>query len=601
MSAPDRKVQLTIRLPAVRSQVLLLLLLAGFVILVARDLYLQGWRQQFLQQKGNARIRRVIELTAHRGMITDRTGEPVAVSAPVSTVAASPADVKLKPGQLEQLARLLGMPPAGLQKRLANQSRDFVFLKRQLPPDIAAQIAQMDIPGIFFQKEYKRFYPEGEVMSHVIGFTNINDRGQEGVELADQKWLAGVPGSERVLRDNKGHIIDDLQTLRKPVQGHDLQLSIDHRIQYLAYRELAKAVDYFQAKSGSAIVLDAKTGEVLALANVPSYNPNNREHLVPGSTRNRALTDTYEPGSTMKPFTISAVMETGKYTPSTVVVDASQPLVVSGRTIHEAEKLGVLTLAQVLQKSSNRGTAKLSLTMPPQYMWNYYHKAGFGQKPGLGFPGEVSGRLRPWQNWRPIDQATIAFGQGISVSLMQMARAYTIFANDGKLLPTTLFKRNGPPDGVQVFSPKTADTMRVMLEAVTQDGGTAPTAAIRGYKVGGKTGTAQVEENGHYAQGKYVGSFVGFAPASNPRLICAVMINQPSKNGHFGGVVAGPVFSRVMSGALNLLNIQPDWPEQLTEPVGHIVNRIDGLPGIPVVAPPASQSAAKPATEVSHD
>jgi cell division protein FtsI (penicillin-binding protein 3) len=396
-------------------------------------------------------------------------------------------------------------------------------------------------------------------MAHVVGFTGVDDRGQEGRELVYQDWLSGKPGSRRVIKDRQGHIVEDLEAVKVPQDGHDLKLSVDRKIQYLAYRELARAVEENKAKAGAIVVLDAKTGEVLAMANQPTYNPNNPVNIA-GKSRNRAITDTFEPGSTMKPFTISAAIEAGNFTPDTMIDIGQGSYVIGKNTIHDVHAKGVLSVSQILQKSSNIGTAKMGMTLKPQELWSTYNQVGFGSLPHSGFPGEVSGRLRPWKNWVPIDQATMCFGQGITVTLLQLARAYGIFANDGELKPLSMVKLNEPPIGQQVLSAKTARQMREMLELVVQPGGTAPKAQVVGYRVAGKTGTAQKVENGVYADGRYVSSFVGMAPASNPRLIIAVMIDEPSAGIYYGGAVAAPVFSKVMEGGLRLLAVPQDAP-----------------------------------------
>jgi cell division protein FtsI (penicillin-binding protein 3) len=549
-----------VRLPPSRARVLIALLSLWFLGLMARALYLQGWDNDFLREKGDARYSRVIELTAHRGMITDRHGEPLAISTPVESVAASPRDVEINAAKLAQLSRILDVSSREINSRLSQTQRDFVYLKRQLPPETAERVVQLGIPGIFLQREYRRYYPAGDVVAHLLGFTGVDDNGQEGVELAFQNWLAGTPGSRRVIKDRLGHIVEDVASIKAPQEGHDLTLSIDRKIQYLAYRELKSAVELHKAKAGAIVVLDAKTGELLALANLPAYNPNNREHMNGSKTRNRAVTDVYEPGSTLKPFTIATALETGIVKPDTHIQTAPGRFSIGPATIHDAHPEGVLTVAQVIQKSSNVGAAKIALELPAERMWDTFDLAGFGRPPRVGFPGEASGRLRPYKTWRPIEQATMAYGHGISVSLVQLARAYTVFADNGELKPLSLVKLDVPPVGQRVFSPETALAVRRMLEMVVQPGGTAPQAQVVGYRVAGKTGTAHKEEDGRYSTDHYIASFVGMAPASDPRLIIAVMIDQPSDGQYYGGVVAAPVFSHVMAGALRLLSVSPDAP-----------------------------------------
>lgn len=550
---------LILQLPAWRRRALLVAVLLGFGVLIGRSVYLQGMRTDFLQQKGDARYSRALTLSAHRGMVTDRYGEPLAISTPVESIWASPPDVTINTDQLKKLAGLLNMKPSDLSKKFTNSEREFVYLKRRMPPEQAAQVMQLNIPGIFMQREYRRYYPAGEVMAHVVGFTGVEDKGQEGLELVYQDWLSGKPGSRRVIKDRQGHIVEDLEAVKVPQDGHDLKLSIDRKIQYLAYRELARAVEENKAKAGAIVVLDAKSGEVLAMANQPTYNPNNPVNIA-GKSRNRAITDTFEPGSTMKPFTISAAIESGNFTPDTMIDIGQGAYAIGKNTIHDVHAKGVLSVSQILQKSSNIGTAKMGLTLKPQALWSMYNQVGFGTPPHSGFPGEVAGRLRPWKNWVPIDQATMCFGQGITVTLLQLARAYGIFANDGELKPLSMVKIDEPPIGQQVISPQTARQMRDMLELVVQPGGTAPKAQVVGYRVAGKTGTAQKVENGLYANGRYVASFVGMAPASNPRLIIAVMIDEPSAGAYYGGAVAAPVFSKVMEGGLRLLAVPQDAP-----------------------------------------
>jgi len=557
---PAANAVLVVRLPRWRARVLLLLLLAWMAGLAARALYLQGLHNDFLRQKGESRYGRVIELPAHRGRITDRDGEPLAISTPVESVSASPADVELAAGKLQQLAKLLAVEPAEIEKRLADARREFVYLKRQLPPEQAARAAELDIPGLFLQREYRRYYPAGEVMAHLIGFTDVDDNGQEGLELAYQEWLGGKPGSRRVIKDRLGRIVEDVESIRTPQEGRDLILSIDRRIQYLAYRELKAAVQLNRAKAGSIVVLDAKSGEVLALANLPTYNPNNRERIEPRTTRNRAVTDVFEPGSTLKPFTAAAALDAGTVTPDTPIQTAPGELTIGEATIHDAHRSGVLTVAQVIQKSSNVGAAKIALGLQPQTLWTMFHRVGFGAAPHSGFPGEVGGRLRPYRSWRPIEQATMSYGHGISVSLLQLARAYTVFATDGELKPVTLLKRDAPVAGVPIVSTATAQAVKRMLEMAVQPGGTAPRAQIAGYQVAGKTGTAHKLEGGGYAHDRYVSSFIGFAPASDPRLIVAVMIDEPGAGQYYGGTVAAPVFAQVMAGALRMLSVAPDAP-----------------------------------------
>lgn len=553
------KTSAQIALPAWRSRVLFVLLLGGMMSLLVRAVYLQGINNDFLQQKGDARYGRVIEVPAHRGMITDRNGEPLAVSTPAETIWASPPDVDASPKQVRQLAGILGMTESDLKARLFDTSREFVYLKRQLPPEQAQKVAMLAIPGISMRHEYRRYYPSGEVTSHLLGFTDVDDNGREGIELAQQEQLGGKVGSLQVIKDRRGHIVEDVASLRAPKEGGDVALSIDSKIQFLAFREIQQVVEKYQAKAGSIVVLDAKTGEVMALANWPTYNPNNRIHPALSVMRNRAVTDLFEPGSTMKPFTVAAVLEAGKYKPDTMVNTENGRYTIGGRTIHDTHPEHFLSVAQVIQKSSNVGAAKMALSLSPQDFWSSLSENGFGAATGSEFPGEATGRLRDFKTWRPIEQATMSYGNGISVNLLQLARAYTAFANDGELMPVTLFKQTTPVMGTKIYSAATATSVRAMLEMVVGAGGTAPQAQVAGYRVAGKTGTAHKLQNGRYVD-KYVASFVGMAPASNPRLIVAVMVDEPAGKEYYGGQVAAPAFSSVMSAALRALDVAYDAP-----------------------------------------
>jgi len=450
------------------------------------------------------------------------------------------------------------MTPKALAKKL-EESNDFVFLAKQVPPEVAERVAALKIKGVHDQNEYRRFYPTGEMSSHIVGFTGDHDVGQEGLELTQQEWLGGKPGSRRVLINRRGEVVEDVQSIRAPQPGRDLALSIDARLQYLAFRELKAAVEANRAKAGGLVILDAQTGEILALANWPTYNPNARNRVARERMRNRALTDVFEPGSTLKPFTIAAALETGAVRPDTVIQTAPGTLTIGPNTIHDAHPSGALTVEQVIQKSSNVGAAKIALSLPSATMWQMLSDAGFGAAPNTGFPGEVAGRLRPAKTWKPIEQATMAYGHGISVNLVQLARAYTVFASEGQLKPATLFKAGNQVAGRPVIKAETALAVRHMLELAVQPGGTAPKAQVAGYRVAGKTGTAHKLEGRGYTN-KYVSSFVGFAPASAPRLIVAVMIDEPTAGAHYGGEVAAPVFSTVMGSVLRTLGVPPDAP-----------------------------------------
>ncbi len=546
-------------LPAWRSRLLFLFLLGGMLGLLVRAVYLQGINNDFLQQKGDARYGRVIEVPAHRGMITDRNGEPLAISTPAETVWASPPDVEASPKQVAQLARIIGMTESDLKERLFNTSKEFVYLKRQLPPEQAQQVVRLGIPGISLKREYRRYYPAGEVTSHLLGFTDVDDNGREGIELVHQAKLGGKVGSQQVIKDRRGHIVEDVASLRAPKEGGDVALSIDSKIQSIAFREIQQVVEKYQAKAGSIVVLDAKTGEVLALANWPTFNPNNRVRPALSFLRNRAVTDLFEPGSTMKPFTAAAVLESGKFKPTTMVNTENGRLTIGGRTIHDTHPEAMLSVAQIIQKSSNVGAAKMALSMTPQDFWSSLSQNGFGAATGSEFPGEATGRLRDFKTWRPIEQATMSYGNGISVNLLQLARAYTAFANDGELKQVTMLKQETPVVGTKIYSDETAIAVRAMLEMVVGPGGTAPLAQVAGYRVAGKTGTSHKLQNGRYVD-KYVASFVGMAPASSPRLIVAVMVDEPGGKDYYGGLVAAPTFSSVMSASLRSLDVPYDAP-----------------------------------------
>ncbi len=557
------KGQLPVQLPVWRTRTVLILLLIGLLVLIGRAVYLQSVNKNFLRMKGEARYSRVITLNAGRGKITDRNNEPLAISSPVESVAVNPREVDINARQTEKLAKLLDIKVSELQKKL-DESRDFVYLKRQLSPETAEKVLKLNIGGVFLQREYRRYYPDGDVTAHLLGFTGVDDKGQEGIELAFNHQLSGVDGSRRVLKDRLGNIIEGVESIRAPQEGQDITLSIDRNIQYLAYRELTAAVIANRAKAAAAVVLDAKTGEVLAIVNQPTYNPNNRtKNMQAGLTRNRVVTDIFEPGSTMKPFTAGFAIESGRFKPNTLIDTEGGKLSIGPAVIHDAHPEGSLTVAQVIQKSSNVGAAKMALTLAPEYMYSKFSQLGFGKLPHSGFPGEVSGRLRPYQTWRPIEQATMAYGHGISVSLLQLARAYTVFASDGELRDISLIKQAQPLPSERVFSAHTAEAIRAMLELVVLPGGTAPRAQVLGYRVAGKTGTAhKLDGHGGYAANRYVASFVGFAPASDPRLIIAVMVDEPTAGQYYGGQVAAPVFSRIMAGSLRLLGISPDMPAQ---------------------------------------
>ena len=545
-------------LPRLRAPLVFGLFVLLFVGLAVRSVYLQGVDNEFLQEQGSSRYSREIEVPAHRGRIVDRAGEALAISTPMKSLWAFPGKVEATPGQLAELARILEMPPQALAKKL-DPDGDFAFVARHVPPEVAERAMHLRIKGIYDQTEYRRYYPAGETISHVLGFTGDHDAGQEGLELAQQEWLGGRPGSRRVIINRRGDAVEDVAAIRAPQAGRDLALAIDSRLQYLAFRELKAAVEANRAKAGGLVILDARSGEILALANWPTYNPNARNKVAREKMRNRALTDVFEPGSTMKPFTIATALEVGRIRPDTVIETSGGALTIGSNTIHDAHAHGPLTVEQVIQKSSNVGAARIALGLQAEVMWETFSDAGFGTPPRTGFPGEVSGRLRPAKTWKPIEQATMSYGHGLSVNLVQLARAYTVFASDGELKPATLLKGNGPVAGKPVFKPETARAVRKMLEMAVQPGGTAPKAQVPGYRVAGKTGTAHKLEGRGYTN-KYISSFVGFAPVSQPRLVVAVMLDEPSAGQHYGGAVAAPVFSAVTGAALRMLGVPTDAP-----------------------------------------
>jgi cell division protein FtsI (penicillin-binding protein 3) len=549
----------TVRLPAWRRRMLLVGLLLGFALLMLQSAYLQNTNKDFLQKKGDDRYSRTLKLQAYRGKISDRNGEILAVNSPVESVWANPSELDISAKQKIALAKILNIKTKSIDEMVANRKRTFVYVKRRISPDLAKQVEGLDIAGVYLQREYRRFYPAGDVVSHVVGFTGVDGTGQEGIELMQNEKLSGLAGQRRVIKDRKGHIVEELEVISEPRDGQELVLSIDRRVQYLAFRELAKAVNKFQAKAASAVVLDAKTGEVLAMVNFPTYNPNNPKNIK-GKTRNRAVTDMFEPGSTMKPVAAAAGMQFGGYKPTTEIDTSPGYMKIGPATIHDSHPHDVLSVAGVVQKSSNVGAAKIALSLDKEKLWGTFHDLGFGERTQVGFPGEARGKVRDYKTWRPIEQATMSYGHGISVTLLQLARSYTVFANDGELLPVSLMKLNEPPKGEQVFSATVANDVKDMLEQVVQLGGTGIQAQVAGYRVAGKTGTAHKLGDHGYEKDKYVGSFVGMAPASNPRLIMAVMIDEPTTGEYYGGTVAAPVFSAVMADVLRLLAVPQDAP-----------------------------------------
>jgi len=548
---------LQVRLSALRSRIAFFLLTLGFVALIARAVWLQVFSQDYLQREGQVRYQRTLELPASRGKILDRNGQTLATSLPASAVWVNPPEYRASEAQVLQLSRLLGMKVSDLHQRVGQEEKTFVYLRRQVDSDLARQVESLQIPGVHLRREYKRYYPEGETAAHVVGFTNVEDSGQEGIELSKEKHLSGIAGSRVVIRDRLGRIIEDVREVRDPQHGTDIALSIDSRIQFIAFNAIRDAVEEHRAKAAAAVVIDVETGELLALANWPSYNPNQRAHLSGAQLRNRVITDIFEPGSTMKPFTTALALNSARVRPESTFNVAPGRMTIGSHTISDAHAYGVLTVEQILQKSSNIGTAKMALQIPPQEMWQLFMQVGFGQVPDIGFPGAVAGRVRPHRTWKPIEQATMSYGHGISVSLLQLARAYSIFARDGELIPVTMLRHAAKAQGDPVIRAETAKTVRRMLELAAGPGGTAPQAQIQGYRVAGKTGTAHKLENGRYAN-KYVASFVGFAPVSDPRIIIAVMVDEPSAGKYFGGLVAAPIFARIGGESLRTMRVMPD-------------------------------------------
>jgi cell division protein FtsI (penicillin-binding protein 3) len=527
--------------------------------LLFRAVDLQVLNKEFLQDHGDARALRVVKIPAHRGMITDRNGESLAISTPVNSIWAVPRKVMAADAKLDQLAKYLHMDEKELSSLLKDRiGRQFVYLKRHVAPALAEQVMLLNIPGISLQREYRRYYPAAEVTSHVLGFTNIDDSGQEGIELAYDNWLKGSPGSKRVLKDRLGRVIENIESINTPDPGNELVLSIDRRVQYLAYRELKSAVNHHKARAGTLVMLDVKTGEIIAMVGQPSYNPNNRTGLKSGHYRNRALTDVFEPGSTLKPFTIATALESGLYNLKSTIDTHPGFFKVGDHTIRDHRDYGVIDLVTVIKKSSNIGASKIALSLEPLDLWSTLTKVGFGQATGSGFPGEVSGYLNPYNNWSEVEQATMSFGYGISTTALQLAQAYMPFATDGMMLPVSFLKVTEPVSSSRVFSASVARQVRTMLETVVQKDGTGNKALVEGYRVAGKTGTVHKTTVGGYSEDRYLSLFAGMAPASNPRLIAVVIIDEPQGDQYYGGLVAAPVFANVMAGALRLLDVPPD-------------------------------------------
>ena len=528
-------------------------------VLAWRAFDLQILQQESLRGHGDARSIRVVNIPSHRGMIMDRNGEPLAISTPVHSIWTTPSELLQSGSDFGPLAKLLGMKTQQLKNILTERSgRKFVYLKRHVKPELEQKIMALNLPGIYRDREYRRYYPAGEVTGHIVGFTNIDDQGQEGLELAYDQWLQGKDGKKRVLKDRLGRIIENIESIEPAANGKDLKLSIDRRIQYLAYRELKAAVTHHQARSGSLVILDAKTGEVMAMVNQPSYNPNNRSGLKSDHFRNRAVTDLFEPGSTMKPFTIMAALDSGQYDVTTKINTTPGFHKVGTHVIRDIHNYGEIDIPSVIQKSSNVGASKIALSLEPSFLWKNFSRLGFGQPTGSGYPGESSGRLDGYNNWSEVELATLSFGYGLSVTNLQLAQAYSVIASDGLLLPVSFTKATDTITARRVMSAEVTRQVRTMMESVTQAGGTGQRAAVMGYRVAGKTGTVHKSTRGGYAEDRYISLFAGMAPASNPKLVMVVMVDEPKSGQYYGGQVAAPVFSKVMDGAMRILNLSPD-------------------------------------------
>lgn len=559
----NNKVEKTFfRLSGVRRRRILILFLLGFLILIIRALYLQGLNKAFLQEKATATSNRILSLAADRGKITDRHGNILALSTPIFSVNANPKIVKVKmtKEQRTQLESILKLSSNEIDDKIFNSTKENIYLKRRVPPSDKDQLEALKIPGISFENDFQRFYPAAEVTANLVGCTSMENVGVEGIEKAQNKLLSGVAGRRKVLKDKLGRFVDDIDDIKLPQDGNDITLSIDRRIQYLTFRELAKSIEQHKALAGSAIVIDAKTGEILALANLPTYNPNNL-NAGNGPTRNRAVTDVFEPGSTMKPFVVAAALDSGLVRPTQNIDISAGFMKIGSFTIHDAHaepgRLS-MTVSEVIAKSSNVGAARIGLMQDPKNLWGTLNKVGFGMRTNVGFPGEVGGILRNYKNWGMVGQASVSYGYGgINLTLLQLAQSYTVYANDGELKPITLYKRNEPALGTKVFKKETVKTMVEMMEGAIEDG-TGGKAKVKGYRVAGKTGTAEKLMNGKYEKNKNIGSFVGLIPATNPRIIMAIMIDEPTVGSHFGGVVAAPVFSNVMTEVMKILNIPRD-------------------------------------------
>lgn len=542
-----------------RYWVALGLMLFACLVMVGRAAYLHVVDRDFLRKQGDARALRTEVIAAHRGIIRDRNGLPLAVSTPVVSLWVNPKQFLANGGSVQQLAQLAEVDAGVLRQRIsAAAKREFLFVKRHLSPDAAEAVLARNVPGVYGMTEYRRFYPEGEVLAHIIGFTDLDDHGKEGIELAYDDWLSGQPGIRRMVKDLKGNKIKDVAMIKPARPGNDLFLSIDSRAQYMAYRELAQQVSSQGAKAGTVVALDVETGEVLAMVNVPAYNPNNRQKLQPSSMRNRAVTDMFEPGSTMKPLTVAAALASGKYTTRSLFNTNPGTYRVYNKLIRDHENYGVIDLGTIITKSSNVGTAQIALSLPPETLPTMFARFGLGVRTASGFPGESPGRLPARSQWRPVELATMSYGYGVTTTALQLVHAYSILANGGMSYPVSFTKVNGSVSGSRVIEEKITRQILPMMESVVTTEGTALKAAVPGYRVAGKTGTAHKAVAGGYSEDDYMSLFVGVAPASNPKIAMAVVIDNPTNGLYYGGLVAAPVFSRVMGEMLRLMNIEPD-------------------------------------------
>lgn len=568
---------------AKRHMVLVFFMTLGFVGLVGRGLYLHVIDQEFLRRQGDARIVREEPIAAHRGILKDRNGLPLAVSTPVVSIYVNPKEALAQKLDVRALASALDLDATSVLRRLkANSKREFMYVKRHLSPEAAEAVLASEMPGVYGMTEYRRFYPEGEVTSHLLGFTNLDDVGQEGLELAFDEKLRGESGAKKVLLDRKGRKVKDVALIRPARTGQDIYLSFDARTQYLAYRELATAIAQHGAKAGTAVALDVETGEVLAMVNQPSFNPNNRTKLKPDELRNRAVTDMFEPGSTMKPFTVAVALESGKYTARSLLNTNPGSYRVHNKLVTDHQNYGVIDLGTVITKSSNVGTTQIALSLPPETLPTFFARFGFGKSTGSGFPGESPGRLQPPERWRPVEIATMSYGYGLTTTALQLAHGYATLASGGIARPVSFTKVEGPVKGERVIAQKIAEQLIPMMESVVTQDGTAMKAAVPGYRIAGKTGTAHKAVGGSYSADQYMSTFVGMAPASRPKIVLAVVIDSPSNGQYYGGLVSAPVFSRIMAETLRMMNVEPDRSaEHLAQqgklPLSPIMARRDGV------------------------